>query len=44
MSNNLQDKMFREMEAKEIFEQAKSCTFDYADNALGGMCSRPIRR
>ncbi len=35
MTNNLQEKMFHEMEQKAIFEQAKSYAFDYADKALG---------
>lgn len=35
MTNNLQEKMFYEMEQKAIFEQAKGYAFDYADKALG---------
>jgi len=34
MTMNLQNKMFQEMEAKDIFEQAKGYAFDYADKAL----------
>jgi glutamate/tyrosine decarboxylase-like PLP-dependent enzyme len=34
MTMNLQNKMFKEMEAKDIFEQAKDYAFDYADKAL----------
>jgi len=34
MTKSLQDKMFGEMESKDIFEQAKSYAFDYADKAL----------
>ena len=34
MTGNLRENMFREMEQKEIFEQAKSYAFDYADKAL----------
>ncbi|MCH7881525.1 MAG: hypothetical protein IIB69_08160 [Proteobacteria bacterium] len=34
MANNLQEKMFREMEQKRIFEQAKDYAFDYVDKAL----------
>ena len=34
MTENLQKKMFEEMAQKEIFKQAKSYAFDYADHAL----------
>ncbi len=34
MTTSLRQKMFREMEQKEIFEQAKRHAFEYADNAL----------
>ena len=34
MTNSLQEKMFREMEQKDIFEQVKGYAFDYADKAL----------
>jgi hypothetical protein len=34
MAMNLQEKMFRDMERKEIFNQAQSYAFDYAENAL----------
>lgn len=34
MTSNLREQMFRDMEQKEIFKQAKSYAFDYADNAL----------
>ncbi len=34
MSSKLQEKMFLQMEQKEIFQQAKNYAFDYADNAL----------
>ena len=33
MAKNIRDKMFHEMEHKEIFEQAKAYAFDYADKA-----------
>ena len=34
MTGNLRENMFGEMDQKEIFEQAKSYAFDYADKAL----------
>ena len=34
MTNSFQKKMFREMEGKEIFDQARRYAFEYADNAL----------
>jgi glutamate/tyrosine decarboxylase-like PLP-dependent enzyme len=34
MAKNLQEKMFRDMDHKDIFKQAQSYAFDYADNAL----------
>ena len=34
MTNTFQRKMFREMEGKEIFDQARRYAFEYADNAL----------
>ncbi len=34
MTESLQEKMFQEMAAKDIFEQAKGYAFDYADKAL----------
>ena len=34
MSSKLQQKMFQQMEQKEIFQQAKNYAFDYADKAL----------
>ena len=34
MTNDFQRKMFREMEGKEIFDQARKYAFEYADNAL----------
>ena len=34
MTNSFQRKMFREMESKEIFDQARKYAFEYADNAL----------
>ena len=34
MTKNLQEKMFRDMEHKEIFKQAQNYAFEYADNAL----------
>ena len=34
MAKNLREKMFRDMEHKDIFKQAQSYAFDYADNAL----------
>ena len=34
MTTNLRDKMFREMEQKEIFKQAESYAFDYADGVF----------
>lgn len=35
MTRNLREKMFRDMEQKDIFKQAQSYAFDYADNAFG---------
>lgn len=34
MTESLQEKMFQQMAAKDIFEQAKGYAFDYADKAL----------
>lgn len=34
MPRNLQEKMFHEMEQKDIFRQAQKYAFDYADNVL----------
>lgn len=34
MPISLQEKMFHEMEQKEIFRQAQRYAFDYADNVL----------
>ena len=34
MLKDLQEKMFHEMEQKDIFRQAQKCAFDYADNVL----------
>lgn len=35
MARNLREKMFHDMEQKEIFKQAQGYAFDYADNAFG---------
>ena len=35
MTENLREKMFRDMEQKDIFKQVQSYAFDYADNAFG---------
>ena len=34
MTKNLRQKMFREMELKEVFRQAEACAFSYADDAM----------
>lgn len=34
MASSLQDKMFRELLGKEIFETAKQCAFEYADGTF----------
>jgi glutamate/tyrosine decarboxylase-like PLP-dependent enzyme len=34
MTNSLQNKMFRELLGKEIFEAAKQCAFEYADGTF----------
>ena len=44
MAKKLQEKMFRDMERIEIFKQAQSYAFDYAEMRLNAMFFQLMRR